>query len=48
VKQIMSQEAAQAQAQQAMQTGMAGVQAAEMLSNAQTSKGNLLQTIAGV
>jgi hypothetical protein len=48
VKEIMKQEAAQAQAQQAMQTGMAGVQAAEMLSNAQTSKGNLLQTISGV
>lgn len=48
VKQIMGREAEQAQAQQAMQTGMAGVQAAEMLSNAQTSKGNLLQTIAGV
>lgn len=47
VQGILKQEAAQAQAQQAMQTGMAGVQAAEMLSNAQTSKGNLLQTLTG-
>lgn len=38
----------QKQAQQeAIQTGMAGVQAAEMLSNAQTSRGNLLQTLTG-
>jgi len=48
VDDILKQEAQQAQAQQAMQTGMAGVQAAEMLSKAQTSKGNLLQTMTGV
>lgn len=47
VKNIIQQEAAQAQQAQALQTGMAGVQAAEMLSNAQTSKGNLLQTLTG-
>lgn len=48
VKNIIQQEAAQAQQAQALQTGMAGVQAAEMLSNAETSKGNLLQTLTGV
>lgn len=47
VQNILKQEAAQAQQQQALQTGMAGAQAAEMLSNAQTSKGNLLQTLTG-
>lgn len=45
---ILKQEAQAQQAQQAMQTGMAGAQAAEMLSKAQTSKGNLLETLTGV
>lgn len=48
VQDILKQEAAQAQQQQSLQLGMAGAQAAETLSNAQTSKGNLLQTLAGV
>ena len=48
VKEIVQGEAQAAQAQQAMQTGMAGAQAAETLSKAETSRGNLLQTLAGV
>jgi hypothetical protein len=47
VDDIINGEKQAAQAQQAIQTGMAGAQAAEMLSNAQTSRGNLLETLTG-